>query len=400
MTKKKICLITSLFLSLSVLAFFKYADFIINNLYLAFDRERNDSFDILLPVGISFFTFQTMSYTIDLYRGNIEPCHSLKKFMLFVAFFPQLVAGPIVRASNFLPQLNKKIRFNRDDILIGGQIFLGGAIQKVLFADNLSTFVDPVFSTPELYSTATLWLSLLSYALQIFCDFSGYSLMAIGIARTIGFRLPPNFNMPYLSRSVTELWTRWHISLSSWLKDYLYISLGGSRKGEVATYCNLCITMILGGLWHGASWNFVLWGAGHGFALAIHKFWAKHTCNLSIKNKAPYKLAAWSLTFITIALLWVPFRAENFSATRSFIHGLFMGNDGIFWASTKCCVLITLALFWHISYAIRWKPLLKFPSPSFNFVTGYIGISCILAALMAILLFSPRDTTPFIYFQF
>lgn len=189
--RKKIYLVISLVLSLGMLGYYKYADFIVNNIYLALGGERSSSFNILLPVGISFFTFQTMSYTIDLYRNNIVPCYSLKKFMLFVAFFPQLVAGPIVRAADFLPQLDKKILFKREDVLIGAQIFLGGAIQKVLFADNLSRFVDPVFSDPGLYSSATLWLALLSYSMQIFCDFCGYSLMAIGIARALGFQLPP-----------------------------------------------------------------------------------------------------------------------------------------------------------------------------------------------------------------
>jgi alginate O-acetyltransferase complex protein AlgI len=204
---KKLYLIISLVLSLGMLGYFKYANFFAENIINAFGLEWRH-LDILLPVGISFFIFQTMSYTIDLYRGNIGVCKSAPKFFLFVAFFPQLVAGPIVRASEFLPQLDKKITFTKKNFLLGAQLFLGGALQKALVADNLSVFVDPVFSSPELYSPLTLWLALIGYSLQIFCDFSGYSLMAIGIAKILGFQLPVNFRMPYVSLSITEFWRR------------------------------------------------------------------------------------------------------------------------------------------------------------------------------------------------
>lgn len=395
--EKKIYLTISLILSLGMLGYYKYADFIVDNIFLALGIERLNSYNILLPVGISFFTFQTMSYTIDLYRGHIAPCYSLKKFMLFVAFFPQLVAGPIVRAADFLPQLDKKIVFNREDILIGFQIFLGGAIQKVLIADNLSRYVDPVFDNPGLYSSATLWLALLSYSVQIFCDFSGYSLMAIGIARALGFKLPPNFNMPYISLSVTEFWRRWHLSLSFWLRDYLYISLGGNRFGSLRTYQNLIITMLLGGLWHGASWNFVLWGAGHGIALAIHKRWAELTNHWTIKNTTIYKLLAWAITFLVAILLWIPFRTADFTVTKLYFSRLWLAESGFDWISGSSLTILVITAAWHIAFILKCKYLIRFPTAK---PFSWFGVWCITFSMMLFVLIAPLDASPFIYFQF
>lgn len=395
---KKLYLLVSLVLSLGTLSYFKYANFFVDSVFGVFGVDRDHTFDILLPVGISFFTFQTMSYTIDLYRNNIEVCYSLKKFMLFVAFFPQLVAGPIVRASDFLPQLAKNIQFNSRDILIGAQIFLGGAIQKVLFADNLSQFVDPVFENPSVYDTTTLWVALLSYSLQIFCDFCGYSLMAIGIAKMLGFHLPQNFNMPYISMSITEFWRRWHISLSSWLRDYLYISLGGNRKGKLFTYRNLMITMLLGGLWHGASWNFVLWGGGHGLALAVHKVWQEYgVIKASIKELKVYKLLSWAVTLLVVMLLWVPFRSSSYEHTTNFMSGLFTLTDGITWISAKSILLIALAFIWHIAFFYKVKPLMSYPTTQ---VMNWSTVITVTLSLTLFLLFAPLNASPFIYFQF
>lgn len=394
---RKASLMLSLFLSMGMLGFYKYADFFANNIYSLLDIQRDESFDILLPVGISFFTFQTMSYTIDLYRGNLQPCYSLKKFMLFVAFFPQLVAGPIVRAVDFLPQLEKKIVFSHEDIILGAQIFLGGAIQKSLFADNLSVFVDPVFAEPVLYSSSTLWLALSAYSLQIFCDFAGYSLMAIGLARMLGFKLPPNFNMPYISASVTEFWRRWHISLSTWLRDYLYISLGGNKKGLFRTYANLFITMILGGLWHGASWNFVLWGTGHGLALAVHKYWLVHTGQWTFKENTLYRATAWGFTLIVVMLLWIPFRTHEFSDTVVYFSRLWGAGSGFDWYNTKSIIVLGFAAIWHLAFLYGAKWLILFPCKR---PVSWYCLSVIILTLFIFLLLSPTDTSPFIYFQF
>lgn len=395
---RKIYLFISLALSLSMLGYFKYANFVIENLSMFFGVEW-PFMEITLPVGISFFTFQTMSYTIDLYRERIDVCLSLKKFMLFVAFFPQLVAGPIVRASDFLPQLDKKIKLKWDDLKIGSQIFLGGAIQKALIADNLSVFVDPVFADPGLFSAGTLWLSCFAYSIQIFCDFSGYSLMAIGIARMFGFVLPENFRMPYISQSITEFWRRWHISLSTWLRDYLYISLGGNRKGRLFTYANLLITMLLGGLWHGASWNFVLWGFLHGVGLAIHKVWCNYSENIlgDILNSIPYKIFSWLLTMSFVALLWVPFRSKDFNSTLVYFKNMLPGSDGIEWMHDMSIYVLICVLIWHVLYLNNNKVLFSFPTTKMSrpLPAFYLGFFLLLIVLVA-----PTNTSPFIYFQF
>lgn len=259
---------------LAVLAYFKYTNFLLDSLLPMFSLNGSDFHqNIVLPVGLSFFTFQVISYLVDVYREEIEPSRSLREFCLYVAFFPQLVAGPIVRAKDFLPQLQHHIVLNHEYLYLGAQVFALGFVQKIFIADRLAEFVDPVFAHPGLFDAATLWLGLFAYSVQIFCDFSGYSHMAFGIALILGFRLPENFRMPYLAESIAEFWHRWHISLSSWLRDYLYIPLGGSRCSEPRVHANLMITMLLGGLWHGASWNFVLWGGmpwhGPGFASGL-----------------------------------------------------------------------------------------------------------------------------------
>lgn len=392
---KKLLLVANVVVSLGILAYFKYANFFAENItnLLGLDHQI---FEILLPVGISFFTFQAMSYTIDVYRGQLKPCESATKFLLFVSFFPQLVAGPIVRASDFLPQLDKKITLTKENFIVGSQIFLGGAIQKVLFADNLSLFVDPVFASPDLYSGATLWLALLGYSLQIFCDFCGYSLMAIGISRIFGFHLIENFRMPYISLSITEFWRRWHISLSFWLRDYLYISLGGNRKGEFRMYINLMITMLLGGLWHGASWNFVAWGALHGTGLIVHKLWTG--INIPMRESGLYKGLSWSVTLLFVMLCWLPFRSPDWNTTQVYLGRMFsLSSDGIDWMPPVVIALLGAAMVWHASYVLNWRFLISFPRTK---IANTPTLSVVFSLVMLIILFAPLNTSPFIYFQF
>ena len=268
--RRKAWLILSLVSNLGILGWFKYFNFFIENAnaLLAQFGVSISHLNILLPAGISFYTFKTLSYTIDVYRKEIEPCRSWLDYATFITFFPELIAGPIVRGSVFLPQMGRSIGPTKERLIVGFSIFLQGFTKKVFIADRLATVADPIFANPGLYSSFSVWLGVVAYSIQIFCDFSGYSDMAIGVAKMIGYDLPENFNMPYLSASITEFWRRWHMTLSSWLKDYLYIPLGGNRKGRARTYINLMLTMLLGGLWHGASWNFVLWGGAHGLALA------------------------------------------------------------------------------------------------------------------------------------
>ena len=281
-------------------------------------------------------------------------------------------------------------------------MFLGGAIQKTLFADNLSVFVDGVYHDPSLFSPSTLWLAVAAYSMQIFCDFAGYSLMAIGIGRILGFALPENFRMPYLSLSVTEFWRRWHISLSSWLRDYLYISLGGNRKGPTRTQVNMMITMLLGGLWHGASWNFILWGAMHGAALAVNRRWdAWRERRGTLGQEGPvYKVVAWAATLLFCSLVWVPFRSPDFATTKVFLAGLLPGGGGsVDWYHSYTVVVLLAAVVWHAAYQF-WPALLRtlpFPPAVLARLPAMLVVGF---AVMLVFIFAPVNTSPFIYFQF
>ena len=270
--KRKMLVVVSLCINLGLLCYFKYTNFFYEMLCPLWSGHY-EAFDIFLPVGISFFTFQSLSYTIDVYRRDLKPLDSLLDYVFYVSFFPQLVAGPIVRARDFIPQIRQPLFVSKEMFGQGVFFIVSGLFKKAVISDYISiNFVERIFDNPSLYSGLENLFGVYGYALQIYCDFSGYSDMAIGIALLLGFRFPINFDSPYKSDSVTDFWHRWHISLSSWLRDYLYISLGGNRKGKIRTYINLILTMLLGGLWHGASWNFIIWGALHGVALAVHKF--------------------------------------------------------------------------------------------------------------------------------
>jgi alginate O-acetyltransferase complex protein AlgI len=272
---RKWFLVTSILVNLGILGVFKYFGFFIDS-FESLGSVMGVQFDylhlnIILPVGISFYTFQTMSYSIDIYRRKLEPTNNFIDFAVFVSFFPQLVAGPIERAANLLPQISKIPKPTKEQIQQGIVRIVSGLFTKVMIGDTTGRFVDQIFGNPEIYKSVELISALVLFSIQIYADFSGYSSIARGVAKLLGIELMKNFEQPYLSSNITEFWRRWHISLSSWLKDYLYISLGGNRKGMNMTYINLMLTMLLGGLWHGASWNFVIWGGLHGAYLVIHK---------------------------------------------------------------------------------------------------------------------------------
>ena len=302
---------------LAVLFFFKYMNFFVDSFCGAFGITAPGALTIILPVGISFYTFQSLSYTIDAWRGKVEISHDFMKFALYIAFFPQLVAGPIVKAADFLPQLDEERRLTKRGLADGLSIFFWGLLKKAVLADQLSPFVDAVFAAPNAYASVSVALAVLAYAMQIYFDFSGYSDMAIGCAKCMGYDLAKNFDLPYISKNVSEFWKRWHISLSSWLQQYLYISLGGNRKGRTRTYVNLMLTMLLGGLWHGAGVNFIIWGGLHGAALCVHKVW--HRWRPNYANRFT-KAMCVIFTFIFVCLCWVPFRASDF-ATSAAIYG-------------------------------------------------------------------------------
>ena len=398
---RKTLLIASLAANLGLLAFFKYTNFLLgiwNDSLDAFGvRSAPIVMNIILPAGISFHTFQSMSYTIDVYRRQLPACHSLRDFMLFVAFFPQLVAGPIVRATEFLPQLYARRRASWHQWETGLSLFALGAIKKLVISDQISPHVDIVFNEPALYDGISLLLATLGFGTQIYCDFSGYSDMAIGSARLLGYELPTNFAMPYSSTSITEFWRRWHISLSTWLRDYLYIPLGGNRRGNIRTEINLMLTMLLGGLWHGASWNFIVWGGLHGAALVIHKMWRRMSQTRGVRNQSSgvAKGAGWLLTMTVVFAAWVFFRAPDLAASVQIIWKIVTVADGLRMISPQIIAALLAIAVVHIllpkdidlSEHVVQTPVV-------------IRIAAYTAAVMTIFLFGARESSPFIYFQF
>lgn len=384
---------------LAVLAFFKYTNFFVESFCAMLGLARPGALQIILPVGISFYTFQSLSYTIDVYRGKLPVCHSFAKFALYIAFFPQLVAGPIVKAADFLPQLDEDRRPRWPGVESGLGLFVWGLFKKVVLADRLSVFVDQVFAAPVAFSSGTVALAVLSYAMQIYFDFSSYSDMAIGCARCLGYDLQKNFDLPYISRNVSEFWKRWHISLSSWLMQYLYIPLGGNRRGRARTYVNLMLTMVLGGLWHGAGANFVVWGALHGAALCVHKAWrARHphprgglSAVLSILG-----------TNVFVCLCWVFFRAESFQLAGEILQKLFWWTPGVthvyVWSLLALGALL-LGMTWCAQFSRDADGTIHGGLPAFQLGTfsGSLGF-WLLAGMTAILMYTGGN--PFIYFQF
>jgi alginate O-acetyltransferase complex protein AlgI len=330
--KKKTLLIISVVLNLGMLFYFKYTNFFIHLMNDATHGSMHP-LNLILPVGISFYTFENLSYTVDVYRGHFKPVTRFIDYLYFLSFFPKLMMGPIVRAADFLPQLNKEYVVTNEDFATGFYLIFSGLFKKIVISDFINVnFVGYIFDDPSKHTGLECLLGVYAYALVIYCDFSGYSDMAIGIARWCGFKIPANFNSPYQSRNITEFWRRWHISLSSWLRDYLYIPLGGNRKGKVRQYVNLFITMLLGGFWHGASWNFIIWGGMHGIALSLDK--AKNWVVAKLKfNTAGFLFKAIGVlvTFNFVCFCWIFFRANTLSDSQAMLHQIFCNFDGAVW---------------------------------------------------------------------
>lgn len=321
---RKVWLVLSLVIDLGLLCYFKYTNFLYDSFAPLFGAEPDSHhFDIFLPVGISFFTFQSLSYIIDIYRRRIEPLKRWSDYLFYISFFPQLVAGPIVRAADFIPQIHKEPHVSREEFGRGLFLIICGLLKKAVISDYISlNFVDRVFDQPLLYSGFENLMGVYGYALQIYCDFSGYSDIAIGLALWMGYHFNTNFDFPYKSATITEFWRRWHISLSSWLRDYVYISLGGNRKGKVRTYINLLITMFLGGLWHGANIRFILWGMMHGVALAIHKFLLSLFPRLGKTGKdmkPAWRVISIVITFHFVCFTWIFFRMGSMDGVRDML---------------------------------------------------------------------------------
>jgi alginate O-acetyltransferase complex protein AlgI len=354
-----------------------------------------------------------MSYVVDIYRGTMSACRSLWRFSIFVMFFPEFVAGPIVRASVFLPQLDRRLQLSWARAPGAIAVILIGLTKKVLIADRLAVFVDPVFAQPDAFSGITVLSAVVAYSIQIYADFSGYTDMAIGIARLIGFDLPENFNMPYIATSITDFWRRWHITLSEWLRDYLYIPLGGNRHGAQRTLASLFITMVLGGLWHGAAWNFVLWGALHGIALAVHKRWLKLKSSLPRPPASIATPTSWLTTYAFVCLTWIFFRAPTLDIAMTILAQIVSAaSSGVVWFFLPLWLLLILIVCGHVvgTRAARQPGLAHtetgIPSdrsqwlhrlvPSSPFVRAF----ALMSWLILLFLLAPVRRSPFIYFQF
>jgi len=401
---KKYCLLLiSLLFNIGVLVYFKYTNFFFQLFYDLSNTEFKP-FDIFLPIGVSFFTFQSMSYTIDIYRGKLKPLKNIINYAFYVSFFPQLVAGPIVRASEFIPQILNPTRVNKTMIGKGIFLILTGLFKKAVIADYISTnFVARVFENPTLYSGFENLIGVYGYALRIYCDFSGYSDMAIGIALLLGYKFNINFNSPYKSKNITEFWRRWHISLSSWLKDYLYISFGGNRKGKIRTYIHLLLTMLIGGLWHGQSIKFIFWGALHGLGLIFHKLY-QSIFKIEINNKPLsfiYNFLSWMITFHFVCFCWIYFRSENIETAHEIMHQIlysFNWNIALeFIQGYK--VVSTLIILGFITHFLPakfddWSEKMVIKS---NWLLQSVYI-CII--IIIVIQFKSSDIQPFIYFQF
>ena len=395
----------SVVLNLGLLGYFKYTNFFIDIANNIFGEGFLQFQNIFLPIGISFFVFQSMSYTIDLYRGTIKPLDRYVDYLFYLSFFPQIVAGPIVRASTFLPQIRRPLNVTREMFGWGVGLIIIGLIKKAIISDYISlNFVDRVFADPSLYSGVESLAAIYGYALQIYCDFSGYSDMAIGLALLLGFRFPKNFDAPYKSATITEFWRRWHISLSSWLRDYLYISLGGNRMGRVRQYVNLLLTMVLGGLWHGAAVRFVLWGTLHGVALALHKVWLTVVPRAKVLGSDMHPL--WRVvgvlfTFHVVCLGWLLFRASdmaNFWAILSNItHNFDLSVLPQFVGGYRAVVLLVVVGYAMHYLPSRWCEALHRRVATSSFVVQALLLTATIWLVMQV---KSTDIQPFIYFQF
>lgn len=386
--------------NLLLLGYYKYTNFFINNINVLFEHNFQLQ-HIILPIGISFFVFQAISYAVDLYRKELAPARNVLDYAFYLCFFPQIVAGPIVRAKEFLPQMYTQIKLSKRDAGIAFFLIISGLIKKAVISDYISlNFVDRIFDSPLSYTSFETWIATYGYALQIFCDFSGYSDMAIGLALLMGFTLPENFRSPYKSASVTEFWQRWHISLSSWLRDYLYIPLGGNRKGKIRTYINLFLTMLIGGLWHGAAWKYIIWGGLHGVALAVERLF-KQCFRLPQKNIVVNFICAF-VTFHFIVFCWIFFRAADFQLAATLLENIsHLKFNPEIWITIMQAyknVFIVIA----IGYLLHFMPQKIAKTTQDAFCQLPFVLQSIIIGLVFWLVYATASSgpQPFIYFQF
>ncbi len=395
---KKVYLWLALSYSLSFLLYFKYANFFIQNFNSLLGTNFSEQ-NLFLPIGISFYTFQSISYIIDVYRKEIKPCEKFSDYTFYMTFLPHLVAGPIVRAKDFLPQIQTPQLLNTSLYKEAMLRITIGLIKKLFIADYLSKYVDMVHETPQIYSGVENLISMYAYSFQIYFDFSGYSDIALGIALILGYRLKENFENPYQSINISDFWRKWHISLSNWLRDYIYIPLGGNRKGIFYMYLFLFLTMLIGGFWHGASWRFVVWGIAHGVALIIHKIWMKKFPTTN-KNKI-FSGFGLLLTFNFVALCWIFFRANSFESAFESIIKIFTSftlNDlpGFWYSRTEFCyILIFASIVVFTPFALKEKLFVRMQK-----LPVYAWIFILIIVFQLIIQFKDEIIQPFIYFQF
>lgn len=392
----------SLVTNLGILAFFKYFNFFVGSIAAAFSllgiELQVSSLSIILPVGLSFYTFQAISRTVDCYRGQFDPAYSIINYAAYHAFFPQLVAGPIERAAHLMPQFEMVRPLNRDLLTTGALLFTWGLYQKIVIADNIAPLANAIFNDPTGKTAAATLVGVLAFAFQIYCDFCGYSNMAQGLARCLGFDLMTNFNLPYFARTPSEFWRRWHISLSRWLRDYLYIALGGNRRGNAAMYKNLMVTMLLGGLWHGAGWTFVAWGGFHGAIQVLYRALKVDSLIERFRFATPTGLIvhgfSWITTMSLVTIGWVFFRARTFADAAAVLQNL-IGTAGFEYATFRPLLiyvapLIVVEIFQRASNRIEiWTV-----GPIF------VRYSIILFVFFSLITLASHGGQRFIYFDF
>jgi len=401
--KRRLLLTASILVNLGILGYFKYGEFLLENwisllqtLGIAYEPP---GWDIVLPVGISFYTFQTMAYSLDVYLRRAAPSKSFLDFALFVTFFPQLVAGPIVRPTHLIPQFAQPRQASAAQMTWGLGLLTLGLFQKIVIADGaLAPAADAVFDATDALHWQDAWLGTLAFSGQIFSDFAGYSTAAIGVALALGFSLPNNFNFPYAAIGFSDFWRRWHISLSTWLRDYLYIPLGGNRKGSGRTYVNLMVTMLLGGLWHGASWTFVAWGGLHGAYLAIERFLRGRFEDAQFARTILFKIGIALLTYFMVNITWVFFRAQEFSTAWRMVQSMLFINGGeakVLSGADATIVTLVIATMLIVHWRMRDRSLEAVVTRAPWWLTATVW-----AAMLTAILMTQGSANAFIYFQF
>ncbi len=394
---KKILLIAGISINTIILLFFKYYNFFVDsfNHILASNQNSLQTINIILPLGVSFYTFRFISFLVDVYKNgdDISMVHAVD-FIIYGTFFPIIVSGPISRAKFFLPQL-RSFKSSLNCLYRGYRLFVIGLFLKVFVADRIAPYVNYFYENHEVFNCISAWLATTAYSIQIYCDFAGYSSMAIGVALMLGLNIERNFNFPYISTNISDFWRRWHITLSYWIKDYLYIPLGGNRKGKLRKYVNLLIAMTLCGLWHGPAWTFVLWGVLHGILLVINHYWKEFGVpSFNINFSLFYSFASWLLTFLTVSFCWIFFRSEGIGQAIEIIQKLFSFNSiGVSWYQPFVIFIILSTVLFHVLYLTKLK-IITLP------VENKMTPAILFCLIWLVIVFYPQEFQPFVYVQF